>query len=97
MRRLFWLSVVLVLGSACGGESSSPPDAAAIDGGGGADASSTDAGPPAGAREAREIVSGGGRVTGGAMTMDVQLGHPVQQGPAAGGSLTVEGGAAIKP
>jgi hypothetical protein len=96
-RRLF-LSLVLFLGCACGGGVSMPPDAsppapdaAEIDSGGGADAS------PTAAREARELVSGGGRVTGGNMTMDVQFGHPVRQAPATGGSIQIEGGAAIKP
>ena len=97
MRRLF-LSLALFLGCACGGVSVDPPDAsppgpdaAELDSGGGADAS------PATAREAREIVSGGGRVSGGNMTMEVQFGHPVQQAPATGGAMTVVGGAAIKP
>jgi hypothetical protein len=49
------------------------------------------------ARSQREIVSGGGRLTGGTMTMDVQIGHPVSQGQSSGGTQTIEGGAAVKP
>ena len=103
MRRRLLLALVLFLGCACGGVTADPPDAsppgpdaAEIDAGGGADASWIDAS-PATAREAREIVSGSGRVSGGNLTMDVQFGHPVQQAPATGGVLRVEGGAAIKP
>ena len=44
-----------------------------------------------------EIMSGAGRLTGGNMTMDVQIGHPISQQPASGGNTTVEGNATIKP
>jgi hypothetical protein len=70
------------------------------DGGGGQPDAAPDARPDAGptaARTQREIVSGGGHLTGGTMTLDVQIGHPVGQGPATGGTQTIEGGAAVKP
>ncbi len=92
------LALVVLLGCACGGVKASPPDggqpgadADLIDAGGGGDGGAT------AARNAREIVSGSGRVTGGNMTLDVQFGHPVQQKPATGGAVKFEGGAAIKP
>jgi hypothetical protein len=59
------------------------------------DAGSPDAAAPA--REAREVVSGAGRLSGGSMTMDVQVGHPVSQQKSTGGTLSIEGGAAVKP
>jgi hypothetical protein len=53
--------------------------------------------PPPPLREAREIVSGGGRLTGTTYTLDVQIGHGVQQNKATGATYTFEGNAAVKP
>ena len=95
----FLIALVVAVGCGCGGvQSNRPdagppgPDAATIDGGGGGGDGGTTA-----ARNAREIVSGGGRVSGGNVTVDVQLGHPVPQQPVTGGNVKLEGGAAIKP
>ena len=52
---------------------------------------------PAAVHNAMEIVSGGGHLTGGSMTLDVQVGHPMGQGQATGGTKTIEGGAVVKP
>lgn len=46
---------------------------------------------------AREVVSGGGRVQGETITMDVQIGHPADQRPASAGATRVEPNAAVKP
>jgi hypothetical protein len=48
-------------------------------------------------REAREIVNGGGRLTGTTYTLDVQIGHSVQQSKATSTTYTFEGNAAVKP
>jgi hypothetical protein len=70
-------------GSGGGGEiDASPPDAAP-----------PDASPPV--RESREIVSGGARLTGGTMTLDVQVGNAFGQGRMSGGSFTIEGAATV--
>lgn len=49
------------------------------------------------ARSAAELVSGAGRMTGGTLTLDVQLGHAVEQRPTANGTTTLSGGAAVRP
>lgn len=86
------LVLVFALG-ACGG--SDPPPA--VDAGPPPDArpAEPDATPPV--REHREIVGAGGRVRGGNLTMDVQLGHAVGQQKLSGGTLTLEGAAVVKP
>jgi hypothetical protein len=48
-------------------------------------------------REARELVSGGTRMTGATYTFDIQVGHAVQQGKAAGATYQFETNAAVKP
>ena len=56
--------------------------------------------PPVEAREGtpgRELVTGGARVTGGTVTMDVQVGHGMSQQPTVGGTRTLQGTAAVKP
>lgn len=93
-----WIRVSLVVLSlaigACGGGGgggqidASPPDAVPPD------AALPDAAPAA--RTMREIVGGGGRATGGTLTMEAQIGHGVGQQPSTGGTLTLEGGAAVK-
>jgi hypothetical protein len=61
-----------------------------------ADAAVPDASVPPG-YSAREILSAGGRVTGGSLTVDVQLGHPIEQRATGSGAKTFEGNAAVKP
>jgi hypothetical protein len=70
----------------CGGSSTSPPDASGP----------PDAGPTGAVRESREIVSGGARLTSGSLTVDVQVGHGVEQQQMSGGSFVVEGAASVK-
>ena len=48
-------------------------------------------------REARELVSGGTRMMGATYTLDVQVGHSVQQGKIMGPTYKLEGNAAVKP
>ena len=45
----------------------------------------------------REIITGGGRVTGPTYTLDVEVGQPIDQRPASGPTYTMEGNAAVKP
>jgi hypothetical protein len=96
--KALWVAATLAVApaiAACGG--SNPPPA--IDAGPAPDAPPVepDAAPPAAAREMREVVGAGGRVTGGSLTMDVQVGHPIAQDKVSGGTLTVEGAAVVKP
>jgi len=58
-----------------------------------------DAGLPAGKAPlpSSEVTSGAGRVTGSRFAADVQIGHSLNQGPAAGASKAAEGNAAVKP
>jgi hypothetical protein len=44
-----------------------------------------------------EIVSGGGRATGGGMVLEVQLGTGVSQWRLTGTGLVIEGNATVKP
>ena len=46
---------------------------------------------------AKEIVSGGARIRGGGMRMDVQLGRPLVTKPVAGGTLTAKPNAVVSP
>jgi hypothetical protein len=66
---------------------------------GGSSIEQSDAGPPDAQpfKPGREITAAGGRVSGGAFKMDVQVGHTVSQQPAVGGSKKIEGSAVIKP
>jgi hypothetical protein len=48
------------------------------------------------ARSAPEVVSGAGRMTGGTMTLDVQVGHAVEQRPTTQANATLSGGAAVR-
>ena len=66
---------------------------------------SFDAGPPmqqdAGAstpdtQPAAQVVGGGGTLRGGAVRMDIQLGHTSSQAPVSGGTTTIENDSAIK-
>jgi hypothetical protein len=53
----------------------------------------TDAPPP----PTRTELTGGGRLTGGTLVMDVQLGHPISQAPASGGTTVADPASPIKP
>lgn len=46
---------------------------------------------------AKEIVSGGARIRGGGMRMDVQLGRPLVTRPASSGSVTAKPNAVVTP
>jgi hypothetical protein len=48
------------------------------------------------APEATEVVAGGGRVKGGNVVMDVQIGHGASQRQSAGDSGAVEGNSVVK-
>lgn len=58
------------------------------------DAPPIDAPPPT---ESREVVNGGGTISGTTYTMDVQVGHPIQQSQISGATYKLEGNAAVKP
>lgn len=53
--------------------------------------------PPPTTGNVRDLAGAGGRVTGGGLVLDVQLGHPFTHQPTTGGRLVFEGGAAVKP
>jgi hypothetical protein len=88
MRKLLGIGCIGLLLIGC---ASSSVGNSGVDGGPG-----DDAGPTAAARDSREIVSGGARVSGGTLTVDVEVGHAFGQQRMTGGTLTVEGAAAIK-
>ncbi len=71
------------------------PDGGGLDGGGGQDGGGVGDGGVLW-RQSTEVVTGGGRITGGTKVMDVQIGHGVSQSPASSGARTIEGNAAIK-
>ncbi len=69
-----------------------------------AGAGAVDAPPPVDAapdaapvRSGREVVSAGGRLRRGTITMDVELGHPVEQSKATAGSVELRGAAVVNP
>ena len=68
-------------------------DAGVTDGAPAADAA-PDAAP---VRPGREIVSSGGRIRAGGITMDVQIGHPVDQSKATAGSIQLRGAVVVNP
>ena len=47
--------------------------------------------------EAREFVSGGARMSSATYTLDVQVGHAVQQGKASGATYQLQTSPAVKP
>ena len=53
-----------------------------------------DAGVP---RPGAEVVSAGGRIRSGSVTMDVEIGHWVDQGRATAGTRALEGAAVVNP
>lgn len=96
-----WIAVALFVVSGCGSvapaqhDAGAPNDAAAP----GDAAIDSPITPPDAAvlREAREIVSGGARMTGATYTLDIQVGHDVPQNPIAGPTYQLEGNAAVTP
>jgi hypothetical protein len=91
----------LALTAACGSTTAPAADAgadAAVDAAVDA-APPLDAGPdaPTPSGTVRELGATGGRVTGGALVLDVQLGHPFSQAPTRAGAVVLGGGAAINP
>lgn len=104
MRPRSWKYGIALLAAAlaaCGSvtpkqQDAAPPDDAAIDAP--IDAPDRiDAGIDAPVGSGAELGAGGGRMTGGTFTLDVQLGHPVGQQPITGPTLRLEGNAPIKP
>jgi len=90
-----WMAVALFVVSGCGNvartqHDAGPPDDATID---------SPSAPPDAAmlREAREIVSGGARMTGATYTLDIQVGHGIPQNAIASPTYQLEGNAAVKP
>ena len=78
------------------GDDARRPDAA--DGDAGVIDASSDAAPDAApVRPGREVVSTGGRLRAGAITMDVEIGHPVDQSKATAGSVQLRGAAVVNP
>jgi hypothetical protein len=49
------------------------------------------------ARPVKEVVTGGARLRGGGMRMDVQIGRPLVQRPITGGDVTAAPHAAVTP
>jgi hypothetical protein len=94
--------------AACGSVASTDRDATPTPVDGGVDADPTpidamngDAMPtdamPARSGNVGEPMSAHGRLSGGGMVFDVQLGHPIGQAPTTGGGQRFEGAAAVKP
>lgn len=83
-------AIVLSLGAACGFT-----HGAATQRDGGGSGSGSDAG--VAARTQVDMVSGGGRVHAGTMTIDVELGHGVLVRKSTAGSKTISGSPAVKP
>ena len=93
------LIALVLFVAACGSVSPQQHDAGGRDGGEIDGASAPpDAAPDAPPlREARELVSGGTRMTGATYTFEVQLGHGTPQNKIAGPTYKLEGNAAVKP
>jgi hypothetical protein len=99
--RVAFAFVVLVFAGCASSSSGSHPDAAQttdasvidIDGGVDVDA------PPAVAppRPGQDIVSAGGRMSAGTVTMDVEIGLPVDQSEATNGTRKMRGAAVVNP
>lgn len=79
------LSLVVAL-AACDGDVVQPDAAPPID------AAPTDA-----AGSTALDLTGGGRMTGGTLVVDVQIGGPIARTPASGGTVTLQPSTPIKP
>jgi hypothetical protein len=97
---LVWMLALAACGSVeAGGDDDLPPSMtepdAGIDGGG--MDPRPDARPIEAPSTALDVVPVAGRATGGGLTLEFQLGSPVQQAPASGGSVTLGSGTAVIP
>ncbi len=63
---------------------------------GGGAGGGTGGGAAASVRPAKDIVAGGGRMTGGNFVMNAQVGQGTPQAPATGGGRVIQGNTAIK-
>jgi hypothetical protein len=90
------LSVIVWVG--CASSSGTHDDARRDDAAGDSDAGVPDAAVDAPAvRPGREVVSASGRIRAGAITMDVEIGLPVDQSKATAGSIELRGAAVVNP
>lgn len=64
--------------------------------GGGAGGGTGGGGAVTAARQAKDIISGSGRLTGGNFVMNAQVGQGVPQAPATGGGRVIQGNTSIK-
>ena len=98
--RVAFVFVVLVFVGCASSSSGNHPDAA-VNGMIDAAPPETDAGvdapPAAQPRPGRDIVSAGGRLRGGTVTMDVEIGLPVDQSEATNGTRRMRGAAVVNP
>ena len=88
------LIALVLLAAACGNISRQNPHDAGAPPEGGAPPPPPDA---AVLREAREFVTGGARMSGATYTLDVQIGHAIQQSKTSGASFQFNPNAAVKP
>jgi hypothetical protein len=80
-----------------GNQDAGPTDAAsAVDSGTDVDAP-PDAAVTTPPRPGRDIVSAGGRIRGGTVTMDVEIGFPVDQSESTNGTRRMRGAAVVNP
>lgn len=93
-------ALLLVLVTACGNIARKGDDAGVRDDAG-IDAmddamvdAPPDAPPPS---EVHEVVNGGAKLSGATYTLEVQIGHPMQQNEISGATYKLEGAAAVKP
>jgi hypothetical protein len=95
---LGWLLLLLCFGvAACARSNPTTSDDARPGDDGGAIDASIDGAIAATPRSGAELVSAAGRVRGGTVTMDVELGHWVEQGTATAGSRRLVGAAVVYP
>ncbi|KAB2906576.1 MAG: hypothetical protein F9K40_06325 [Kofleriaceae bacterium] len=94
-RRLLVMLIAMMAGMGCGGID--PATDAAVD------APDADVDPPVDAPDAApvtsviDLTSAGGRMQGGSLTLDFEIGHAVDQRRAAGGTYTLEANATLPP
>jgi hypothetical protein len=61
------------------------------------DSSGSGSGSAFAANPGKEIVAGGGRVTAGTITMDVQVGHGILPRKSTAGTITINASPVVKP
>jgi len=96
LRAVSKVVVICTLGAACANakvsdDGGSPADAS-IGADGGVDAAGATP-----ARPGAEVVTAAGRIKAGAITMDVELGHPYDQRAVTAGTRTLRGAAVVTP